>query len=77
MRPAAKKQSSEDVVIPMTGDMNMDVGVDSMVKLPPRTSKSKTKMVIQRLVRTFRSLTVIAAVNVPLYMMLLFKDWIN
>jgi hypothetical protein len=28
-------------------------------------------------VRTFQMVTVIATVNVPLYMMLLFKDWID
>lgn len=57
----------------MDVDTNSDVG--SNVKLALKTSKSRTKIVIQRLVRTLRMLTVIAAVNVPLYMMLLFKDW--
>lgn len=58
-------------------DVNVHVELDTMVKLAHRASKSKTKMVIQRMVRTLRVLTVVAAVNLPIYMMLLFKDWID
>lgn len=75
MRPTAKKHISEDIEASMNVDLGADV--DSMLKMTTRTSKSKTKIVIQRLVRTFRMLTIIAAVNLPLYMMLLFKDWID
>ena len=75
MRPTAKKHISEDIEASMNVDLGADV--DSMLKMTTRTSKSKTKIAIQRLVRTFRMLTIIAAVNLPLYMMLLFKDWID
>lgn len=75
MRPTAKKHISQDIEASMNVDLGADV--DSMLKMTTRTSKSKTKIVIQRLVRTFRMLTIIAAVNLPLYMMLLFKDWID
>lgn len=61
----------------MNLDINADVGNDPSIKLPSRISKSKTRIIIQRLMRTFRMVTVIAAVNVPIYMMLLFKDWID
>lgn len=42
-----------------------------------RPSKSKVRRVLQRLFRVIQSIVVIAALNVPLYMMLLFKDWID
>ncbi|XP_039827079.1 uncharacterized protein C630.12-like isoform X5 [Panicum virgatum] len=42
-----------------------------------RPSKSKVRKVLQRLFRVIQSIVVIAALNVPLYMMLLFKDWID
>lgn len=41
-----------------------------------RKKNSKRKIVVQRLVRMVRVLAFIAAVNFPLYMMLMFKDWI-
>lgn len=75
MRSTAKRQISQETELSTAVDMNMDVELDMMAKLPPRASKSRTKKVIRRLMRTLRMLTVIAAVNVPLYMMLLFKDW--
>jgi len=75
MRPTAKKHISQDIEASMNVDLGADV--DSMLKMTTRTSKSKKKIAIQRLVRTFRMLTIIAAVNLPLYMMLLFKDWID
>lgn len=43
----------------------------------PRSSKLKIRRVLQRLFRVIQSIVVIAALNVPLYMMLLFKDWID
>ena len=42
-----------------------------------RLSKSKVRKVLQRLFRVIQSIVVIAALNVPLYMMLLIKDWID
>ncbi|KAF8029224.1 hypothetical protein BT93_E1784 [Corymbia citriodora subsp. variegata] len=72
MRPTARMHN-QDIEVSMNVDMNSDV--DSNVKPALKTSKSRTKIIVQRLVRMLRMLTVIAAVNVPLYMMLLFKDW--
>lgn len=74
MRPTARKNAPRDIEVSMNIDINADTGFD---KLSHRTSKSKTKIIIHRLVRTFQMVTVIATVNVPLYMMLLFKDWID
>ncbi|KAL2336330.1 hypothetical protein Fmac_010776 [Flemingia macrophylla] len=71
MRAAARKNTAQE------GDLSVNVDMDSAARMPTRTGKSKTKIIIQRLIRTLRMLTVIAAVNVPLYMMLLFKDWID
>lgn len=75
IRPTAKKHPSQDIEVPMNTDPIMDV--DPTWTISARTSKSKTKIMIQRFVRTFRMLTIIAAVNIPLYVMLLFKDWID
>ncbi|XP_052176868.1 uncharacterized protein C630.12 [Diospyros lotus] len=81
IRPTAKKQTSQEPDGAVSLDVNvpggLGLGLDASVKLQSRTHKSKTRVVIRRLLRAFRSLTVIAAVNVPLYMMLLFKDWID
>ncbi|XP_008228088.1 PREDICTED: uncharacterized protein C630.12 isoform X1 [Prunus mume] len=73
MRPTARKNSSQEIEV----TVNADTDTDAMAKLLPRASRSWTKRVIKRLVRTFRMVIIIAAVNVPLYVMLLFKDWID
>lgn len=70
MRPTAKKGNSQENEI----SLNVD---DPMTNMPRRTSKSTTKFIIHRLVRMVRMLTVIAVVNIPLYMILLFKDWVD
>lgn len=75
MRPTAKKHISQEIEVSMNVDMVMDV--DPMLTMPTRTSKSKTRIAIQRSLRTLRMLIIIAAVNLPIYMMLLFKDWID
>lgn len=74
MRSVARKQET-DTSNP--SDVTLHIGSDTAVKALPRTNKSKTKMVIRRLVRTLSIITIIAAFNIPLYMMLLFKDWID
>uniref|UniRef100_A0A7N0U6E0 Calcineurin-like phosphoesterase domain-containing protein n=1 Tax=Kalanchoe fedtschenkoi TaxID=63787 RepID=A0A7N0U6E0_KALFE len=71
MRAAAKKHASA------ASDVNIDVGSDPPGRQLLKSGKSKTRLVIQRFIRVLRMLSVIAVVNVPLYMMLLFKDWIN
>ncbi|XVE89218.1 hypothetical protein DITRI_Ditri19aG0132700 [Diplodiscus trichospermus] len=76
MRATAKKNVNQETEVCLSVDANADAEVDPK-RLPPRANKSKAKIIIQRLVRTFRMLTLIAAVNIPLYMMMLFKDWID
>ncbi|KAL6878446.1 hypothetical protein ACP4OV_012616 [Aristida adscensionis] len=74
-RPTARKQQLEpdpSVLIEMSSDSISEDGG----KLS-RPSKSKIRKVLQRLFRVVQSVVIIAAVNVPLYMMLLFKDWID
>lgn len=77
LRPTARKNTGHEADFSVNMDMASTIGLDPLAKIPPRTGKSKTTIIIQRLLRTLRMLTVIAAVNVPLYMMLLFKDWID
>ncbi|KAI4355342.1 hypothetical protein L6164_004123 [Bauhinia variegata] len=77
MRPTARKQTSPEGDVSLNVDMASGIGFDPTARIPPRLGKSKTKFIIQRLLRALKILIVIAAVNVPLYMMLLFKDWID
>ncbi|PAN49282.1 hypothetical protein PAHAL_9G438700 [Panicum hallii] len=71
---AGKHQLEPDssILVEMGSEMTSEDGA----KLA-RPSKSKVRKVLQRLFRVIQSLVVIAALNVPLYMMLLFKDWID
>ncbi|CAL4914774.1 unnamed protein product [Urochloa decumbens] len=74
-RAAAGKHQLEpdsSILVEMGSEMTSEDGA----KLA-RTSKSKVRKVLQRLFRVIQSIVVIAALNVPLYMMLLFKDWID
>ncbi|XP_020100776.1 uncharacterized protein C630.12 [Ananas comosus] len=74
-RPTARKHMME----PGPSDyieINTEARSDDAGKVP-RFTKSKATRLVQRLIRVIRLLVVIAAVNVPLYMMLLFKDWIE
>ncbi|KAJ8768187.1 hypothetical protein K2173_021127 [Erythroxylum novogranatense] len=73
MRP--KRNIQQETEVSMNIDMSADIGYDT--RLRHRAGKSKTKIIVHRLLRTFQMLTIIAAVNVPLYMMMLFKDWVN
>ncbi|BBG98718.1 Calcineurin-like metallo-phosphoesterase superfamily protein [Prunus dulcis] len=59
MRPTARKNSSQEIEV----TVNADTDTDAMAKLLPRASRSWTKRVIKRLVRTFRMVIIIAAVN--------------
>lgn len=78
IRPTARKNIiSQESDISLSVDNGGEMGSDHMTTLPLRTSKSWRKIVIQRLLRTFVMLSIIAAVNVPLYMILLFKDWME
>ncbi|XP_068645894.1 uncharacterized protein C630.12 isoform X2 [Aristolochia californica] len=80
VRPAAKKHASQDSGPSLTVDMNSDLKLDvdsGRVSAPRVTNKSCSRRILQRLIRMLRLLMVIAALNVPLYMMLLFKDWLD
>ncbi|KAJ4951956.1 hypothetical protein NE237_028788 [Protea cynaroides] len=77
VRSVMKKQISRDTNASFAVEMNADVRLDGTGKFPQRSTSKFRTMVIRRLFRTFQMLTVIAALNVPLYMMLLFKDWID
>lgn len=72
----SQNQMEASVAVEMNNaDTQMD---DGRASLPhTRSSKSKTKLVCGRLVRTLRFLIAIAVVNLPLYMMFLAKDWID
>jgi hypothetical protein len=74
-RPTARKLQPEP-----DSSVHVDVGSETAPedggKLP-RPSRWNIRKVIQRLFRVVRSILLIAALNVPLYMMLLFKDWID
>ncbi|KAK3025121.1 hypothetical protein RJ639_043903 [Escallonia herrerae] len=79
MRSTAKKPVSQGTEFSIPLEVNVLGILDAGTKAAParRSNKSTTRVVIQRVLRTFRVLTVVAAVNIPLYMMLLFKDWID
>ncbi|XP_077240834.1 calcineurin-like metallo-phosphoesterase superfamily protein [Tasmannia lanceolata] len=73
VRPSAKKHSAQETEVSFAVEINSD-DTRRVVQI---NNKSRARMVIQRLIRMFRLLMIIAALNVPLYMMLLFKDWID
>ncbi|XP_028796326.1 uncharacterized protein C630.12 [Neltuma alba] len=77
MRPTARKHASQEGDVSVNMDMASGNGFDPMARIPSRTGRSKTIFIIQRLLRMVRMITVIAAVNVPIYVMLLYKDWID
>ena len=78
MRSAAKKQIMQEINVTMPQDVSGQLGPDASSKLGPfKTNKSIVRLVIQRLLRVFQVLSVVAAVNVPIYIMLLFSDWID
>ncbi|KAL5703192.1 hypothetical protein ACHQM5_028314 [Ranunculus cassubicifolius] len=76
-RPTAKKATSQDLESSFVLKMNTDLNLDDGEKIIQRSEKIKRKWIVSRLVWTIRVLFVIAAFNIPLYMMLLFKDWIE
>ncbi|KAK9078407.1 hypothetical protein SSX86_002464 [Deinandra increscens subsp. villosa] len=70
MRSTAKKQIMQEVNVLMPQDVSGQLG-------PLKTNKSNVRFVIRRLVRVFQVLSVVAAVNVPIYVIMLFADWID
>lgn len=77
MRSVTRKPNAQETDASNPVDVTLHIGSDAVVKTLPRTNKSKTRMVIRRLVRTLSIISIVAAFNAPLYMMLLFKDWID
>ncbi|XP_057535708.1 uncharacterized protein C630.12 [Amaranthus tricolor] len=71
----ARKQMLQD----QEGASEVDISVDpeSDMKNMPRSSKSLMRIMLQRCIRVLGMILVIAVVIVPLYIMLLFKDWIE
>lgn len=69
MRSKARKQTEPDSEM-MSEDVSIHIGA-------ARNSRSRAKMIIWRLLRAVRALMIIAALNVPLYVLLVFKDWID
>ncbi|KAL6495982.1 hypothetical protein OROGR_030545 [Orobanche gracilis] len=70
MRSKVRKQVGPELHGP-TPDVSIHIGPIT------RTHRSKAKMIIWRLLRALRALITIAAFNVPLYVLLVFKDWID
>lgn len=70
-KPPTHEQEASILVVETNIDMNLDKSERT------RQSRSKITRLVLRLIRVLRMVIVIAAVNVPLYMMLLFKDWID
>ncbi|KAK7275477.1 hypothetical protein RIF29_16595 [Crotalaria pallida] len=58
MRPTARKNTAQEA----DQSVNVDMG-DPLTRIPPRSGKSMTKVIIQRLLRTIRALVVIAAIS--------------
>ncbi|KAG0497551.1 hypothetical protein HPP92_002242 [Vanilla planifolia] len=76
LRTSAKKQPTREQDPSVFLEMNIDMNSDKTGRVQ-RPSRSKVMRLILRLVRVFRLIVLVAAVNVPLYMMLLFKDWVG
>ncbi|CAH1429089.1 unnamed protein product [Lactuca virosa] len=79
MRAVGKKQILQEINVTMPQDVSGQLGsTDGAGKLGPfKTKSSNVRVVVRRLIRVFRVISVVAAVNVPIYIMLLFSDWID
>ncbi|GFQ07300.1 cell division control protein 1 [Phtheirospermum japonicum] len=69
MRSKLRKQTALEQDA-STADVSIHIGTT-------RTNRSKAKMIIWRLLRALRALITIAALNFPIYVLLVFKDWID
>ncbi|KMZ57859.1 Serine/threonine phosphatase-like protein [Zostera marina] len=77
-RPQARKHTAQVADhLSVALDMSADAKADDISKSSSRAGKSIARRLIQRLIRVVYMLTIIATVNIPLYTMLLFKDWIE
>ncbi|XP_012833186.1 PREDICTED: uncharacterized protein C630.12 isoform X1 [Erythranthe guttata] len=70
MRSKVRKQAGPEGDASTNPDVSIYVG-------SVRANRSRGKMVIWRLLRGLRAIIVVAAINVPLYVLLVFKDWID
>ena len=73
VRPGAKKHLQKQE---METSIALDVKGADVRQLEIIVKSRAGRAVYLCLVRVFRMLSIIAVVNVPLYIMLLFKDWI-
>lgn len=75
VRPSARKnitpEQDASVFVEMAGDSR-----SGNTAKTSKFSNSRMRKLIQRVISVVQALVIIAAVNVPLYIMLLFKDWI-
>ncbi|KAL6563347.1 hypothetical protein OROHE_005934 [Orobanche hederae] len=71
MRSKVRKQMGPEQDGPIP-DVSIHIG-----PITRTTHRSKAKTIIWRLLRALRALITIAAFNVPLYVLLVFKDWID
>ncbi|KAH9626728.1 hypothetical protein KSS87_010667 [Heliosperma pusillum] len=79
-RGNAVMRTSRRQTISQDGDsakVDSDGNPGSSAAILPRSTKSTAARVVHRVLRVLGIVSVIALVNVPLYMMLLFKDWIE
>ncbi|XP_041991466.1 uncharacterized protein C630.12-like isoform X1 [Salvia splendens] len=67
MRSKARKQDAEAAT---SEDVSIHIGLG-------RTNRSRGKVIMWRLLRALRAVTIVAAFNVPLYVLFVFKDWID
>ncbi|KAJ3673211.1 hypothetical protein LUZ60_006585 [Juncus effusus] len=74
-RGSTRKQHQLEPANSVSVDINTELISDDSTKL--QVTKSRAFKAIQRLIRVVRLVVVILAVNVPIYMMLLFKDWVE
>ncbi|XP_078444568.1 calcineurin-like metallo-phosphoesterase superfamily protein isoform X2 [Wolffia australiana] len=73
-RSAAKKHQRQEVEASVVVDMK--AGDSKAAEIGSSGRSTVAKAVVRRTLHIFRMLSFVAAVNLPLYVMLLFKDWI-
>lgn len=77
MRAVGKKQILQEINVTMPQDVSGQLGSTDGKVGPFKTKSSNVRVVVRRFMRVFRVISVVAAVNVPIYIMLLFSDWID
>ncbi|GAB2276485.1 hypothetical protein Dimus_011208 [Dionaea muscipula] len=78
LRPTRRQMNQDQQETMLKLDISTDPCSGSSTGLMPlRQSRSIVKLVVRRVLRMIKLALFIAVVNVTLYMMLLFKDWID